>query len=79
MVSENTYIAALTPRDRFTLHVLFFVVLLEGSGEVGLLLEVFGDNWDGGVPQLDVIKEPLPERLDPQIVLLHTYTTDTVH
>jgi hypothetical protein len=59
--------------------VVFLVVLLEGSGEVGLLLEVFGDNWDGGVPQLDVIKEPLPECLDPQIVLLHTYTTDTVH
>ena len=54
------------------------MVFLEGSGEVGLQLEVFGDLWDGGVSQLDQIKEPLPVRLDPQIVLLHN-TTDTVH
>ena len=52
--------------------ILFLVVLFEGSGEVGLELEVFGDHGDGGVSQLDEVKEPLPVRLHPQIVLLMT-------
>ena len=55
-------------------HLLLLVGLLEGSGEEGADLEVFGDIGDGWVLHLDEVKEVLPECLHPQIVLLHTHT-----
>ena len=51
-------------------YVLLLVVLLEGSSEVGLHLEVPGNLGNGGVLELDEVKEPLPVGLYPQIVLL---------
>ena len=55
-------------------HLLLLVGLLEGGGEEGVDLEVFGDNGDGWVLHLDEVKEVLPGCLHPQIVLLHTHT-----